>query len=276
MSGKFRAWCFTINNYTDEDKKNVLDLEQLSTYVVCGQEVGERGTPHLQGYVYFRNPRAAGGVSRLIPRAHLSAARGNAQQNRAYCSKDGNLLIEAGTLPMSKEEKGEAERQRWSEARKAAVEGRLEDIDDRIYISHFNNLQRIAAAHLQQPENLERPCGVWYYGPTGTGKSHRAREENPGAYDKMCNKWWDGYQNQEVAIIDDLDVKHSVLVHYLKRWADKYPFLCEYKGGSRVIRPKKIVVTSNYHPTELWQSDSDLQPVLRRFEIVEMNEVYNN
>lgn len=54
---------------------------------------------------------------------------------------------------------------------------------------------------------------------------------------------------------------------HMKQWADHYPFSAESKGASVKIRPKKIVVTSNYHPREIWTGDQDLLPILRRFKL---------
>ena len=80
----------------------------------------------------------------------------------------------------------------------------------------------------------------------------------------MCNKLRDSYVDQEIVLIEDFDKQHFGLVHHMKIWSGRCPFLQEVKGGSVLIRPK-IVVTSNYTPLDIWTDASDLQPILRRF-----------
>jgi hypothetical protein len=109
----------------------------------------------------------------------------------------------------------------------------------------------------------------WYWGPSGGGKSVRARKEFPGFYDKACNKWWDGYDGKAPVIIDDFDRGHAALCHHLKRWGDRYPFTGEVKGGTAYsLRPPTVAVTSNYSPGDIWFDDSDRVPIERRFKIV--------
>lgn len=91
-----RGWCFTINNDTYEDLDLLLDME--FSYLVFGFEKGLKGTPHIQGYVYFENAKTQSAVKLIMPRAHLSGARGNADQNYDYCSKDGDFY-EFGDRP---------------------------------------------------------------------------------------------------------------------------------------------------------------------------------
>lgn len=96
----------------------------------------------------------------------------------------------------------------------------------------------------------------WHVGPPGIGKSRSVSVANPGAYLKSAGtKWWDGYTDQEVVIIEDFDAYNVAMSQNLKIWADRYPFIAEMKNGASYIRPKKIIVTSNYLPTEIWTTD---------------------
>lgn len=93
---KSRGFCFTINNYTDKQIDQLLDMH--ADYIVFGFEVGAKGTPHVQGYVHFATQRYASPVRRLITGAHWEHANGTPEQNAAYCKKDGDWY-EFGELP---------------------------------------------------------------------------------------------------------------------------------------------------------------------------------
>lgn len=63
---------------------------------------------------------------------------------------------------------------------------------------------------------------------------------------------------------------------FLKEWADIYPFNAEFKGGSftKGIRPKVLIVTSNYTPKELFPDPNVHLPIYDRFKMVEMTKRY--
>lgn len=262
-----RNYCFTHNNYSNTDLEDQIECK----YIVYGKEVGDSGTPHLQGFISFKTEKSLKQVIGLLPGSHVEKAIAP-KEAIAYCKKDGDFT-ERGKFSSS-EEKGKGEKRRWKDIREASEQGRLDDIPEDIRFKNLDLIERhrqraLRARTLTDTEEIHE----WYYGDSGTGKSRTAREQNPNAYLKLCNKWWCGYEDEDVVLIEDFDKKHEVLAHHMKIWGDRYPFLAEVKGGSMKIRPKKLIVTSNYHPREIWSDPSDLNPILRRFKLVHFKEL---
>lgn len=88
-------WCFTFNNYNDGDVNDISSkVPNLCKRYIIGKEVGESGTPHLQGYVEFiKKCRPKNLFSEKI---HWEKAKGSALDNANYCSKDGNVILLRG------------------------------------------------------------------------------------------------------------------------------------------------------------------------------------
>ena len=267
MTDRSRNWCFTVNNYNDEDIK--LIAEWNVKYVVYGKEIGVKGTPHLQGFVIMKQQTKLCGMKKLHGTAHWEICMGKWEQNYEYCTKDGDFT-EHGDKPTTKLERGKGEQDRWELSWTAAQEGRIEDIPADIKMRFYRTIKECMRDHMQKPDDADGVTGVWIYGPPGCGKSRSARAKYPGAYLKGQNKWWDGYQDEEFVILDDFDT--GALGHHLKIWADRYSFLAEVKGGTLHIRPKVIVVTSNYHPEHVkFEWDSDMaEAIKRRFKVIKM------
>ncbi len=118
---------------------------------------------------------------------------------------------------------------------------------------------------------------------SGTGVSQvqvnqrKAREDNPDAYLKSQNKWWDGYSDQKVVIWDDLDRGAIGLGHHLKIWTDRYPCSGEIKGGTLKLQHETLIVTSNYNIDELWGDDLEMcKAIKRRFLVTHFTEFPSN
>lgn len=114
----------------------------------------------------------------------------------------------------------------------------------------------------------------WIYGEHGCGKSFKARKENPGFYTKMMNNLWESYAGQDVAILEDMDPFHKSLSYDLKIWGDRYSFRGRVLFGSIVLRPKKIVITSQYHPNEIWNDPETVGAICDRFKVIHLTEKY--
>ncbi|AXH76773.1 MAG: putative viral replication protein [Taphiavirus pestrotis] len=95
-----KRWCFTHNNPT-ADSRLVLTTTLSNDnvlYAILGDEVGEQGTPHCQGFVVFKTNKRFNAVRNLLPGCHLEIARGNNKQASDYCKKEANY-VEFGQLP---------------------------------------------------------------------------------------------------------------------------------------------------------------------------------
>lgn len=266
-SGRSCNWVFTLNNPSAGDLDRLLGVS--TRYCIIGEEVGDvTGTPHLQGYMAFSSLKGLTGVRKLEPRAHWDVAKGDAAANQAYCSK-GGTFHERGEMPMSQLQKGLGEKARWKEVISLSESGDWEQIKEKHPSVYVNSLSKLQLINKKRPRSLETLDGdtnhEWFVGPPGSGKSKTAREENPGAYIKDPSvKWWDGYNGEDVVIIDDFDKYQVKQGGDMKRWMDRYPFQAEFKGGYELIRPKKVIVTSNYTPAEIWDDVQTQLAILRR------------
>ncbi len=281
-----KHWCFTINNPTEDDKVDF--NESTMDYMVVGKEgkpptttttdvVDEVvPTPHLQGYIVFKTRKRRAGVAKILPRAFLVIANGTPEDNLKYCSKEGDFVV-YGAMPLTQAQGASVNMKRnWTEAWDLAVSGKIDEIQKDMAIPYYHSCKRIRQDHPETFEDLPATCGIWFVGPTGCGKSRRARREYPDYYDKPLNKWWDGYRGEPNVIIDDLGPESgekSSIGILLKRWTDHYSFPAEQKGTTIQIRPKQIIVTSQYTIGEVFASKEDpplIEALIRRFDVINM------
>ena len=288
------GWCFTLNNptmeegyvdpvtghaYTDEeiraynwahDPYNWSDVRYASWQL----EEGKDGTPHYQGYAEFESPKRITALKKIDSRAHWERRLGSPTQAIAYTRKEQTRV--AGP---------------WERGTKGPGQGHRSDLDlvaDRVatgtkmreiarehpatYVQWGRGLSNLATV-LAEPYEHDDVRGEWFWGPPGTGKSHTARKDNPDLFLKSQSKWFDGYDGETVILIDDLDkLGGDKLGHYLKIWADRYACTAEIKGAVVNLRHKKIIITSNYSPSELWEGEM-LKAIERRFKITHFNKL---
>lgn len=272
---KHRNFVFTLNNYTDEHVEALKALE--CRYIIFGKEVAPTtGTPHLQGYVAFTNTRHFKSVARLFPWT-VAAAKGSAEENRVYCSKEGCDVYERGDPPISQAAKGQLEIDRHNNAKELAKKGRFDEIPSDLYARFRSAYRHYPTDFIAPVTDLEGPAdlktGLWIYGEPRTGKSSYARAKYPDLYSKAINKWWDRYTDQETVLIDDLDHSHSAfMMHWLKIWCDRYAFNAETKGGTITIRPKLIIITSNETIEEVFRDHREIhvRALKMRFDFLHM------
>ena len=274
-----KNWCGTLNNYGSSDLDRFsTQLGPLCVYYVVGKEFGESGTPHLQFFFSLKTKKRLAALKKIFPTAHLEVKSRNStmQQASDYCKKDGNFF-EVGTLPSNQGDAGlKVIKDNYEETVHFAKTDQVHAINAEHLLKYYPTIKRIRHDYKKMPEDLDwsdgNPPNIWIYGPTGTGKSYRAREIlGEDFYSKIAaNKWWDKYDGEEGVLIEDIDTSHVYMGGYLKIWADKYAFPVEVKCSADLIRPKVIIVTSNYTIEQIFPDVSISQPLRRRFKMIPM------
>ena len=264
-------WCFTLNNYTEDEevrlKSVMLDPKNKATYMVLGKEVGDAGTPHIQGYICFAIRKKFEVVKKLLsPRVHLEPAQGTPQQASDYCKKDG-VFWERGTLPERKKQ-GQGRRNDIHESKAILDEGgTVLDVAERdwtTFLKYRSSLSYYAAERM--PARLGKTQVVVFEGEPGCFKSYSANcfrnsypVVRPGNGQPV---WFDGYQpEQHCAVLFD-EFASWLPYHQLLELCDKYPCRVQVKGGTVQFKAIFAVFTSN-KPAEEWYPGM-LWPALER------------
>lgn len=287
-------YIFTFHDYTPEDEERLALLE--FQYLLYGHEIcPDTKRPHLQGYVQMKKQTYFSTLNDYFEkRCWWYPARGGLESQEIYCKKGGDNIVELGTARST----GKFGQPGGNQPGSSTVAQRMEK-NKRLFEEDLDILHRDGViAHCQvravknarndlyeairrknKPKTIDGPFkNLWFWGPPGCGKSYTARMDYPDAYLKNLNKWWCGYDGHETVLMEDFDRDTDAhLIQKMKQWADRYPFDAEVKGGSTgVIRPQRIVVTSNYHPKEIWgDNEKSLGPILRRFKVVHFDKKFN-
>lgn len=274
-SRRGRLWCFTLNNYSD-DERGLLGLAFGTgeiDYACYQPERGENGTPHLQGFLVSRERVTVARLKLIlhVNRLHLEIMRGTSAEAIAYCEKEesrdrdaGFAFCEFGNRATVPGRSGQGTRSDIDEFSGRVVSGeslaQVAEAMPSTYVLHyrgFESLRRLVVhkPRVVDPDGVLEPSRVfWFWGPTGTGKTRTALRESAGktVFWKMTdNHWFDGYDQQEVMIMDDFRTSWFKF-GFLLRLLDVYPFMVEVKGGSAEFNTNTIYITAPKPPQEMY------------------------
>lgn len=162
MSKPARCWTFTINNYTDEECEFLQDrFQHLCVKLFVSKEVGEEGTPHLQGYFSLRTSKRLAGLKKLLPRAHLEVAKGDWKDNICYVFKVGSeefIRIDHGIQGKRNDISD------WVDtARRSGFKHAMEE-DPQTYVTHHQGLEKLIYKTRKIEDQPEVPAAArqWF------------------------------------------------------------------------------------------------------------------
>lgn len=258
-----RRWCWTLNNYSEEEISHINKTAETCRYLCYGKEISSTGTPHLQGFLITKNSVRLPAVKKILSvRAHIEKARGTSQQAATYCKKEndftefGKLHEESGTLE-------DATELCSSDTNGYELTAQTHPTYFVKYWRGFKELHHLASP-IQQRDHITQLYVI--IGPTGTGKSMRCNEvakELGSVYYKNRGQWWDAYKQEKCVIIDDFYgwIKWDELL----KITDRYPYKVQYKGGSTEFTSHYIFITSNADIPQWYKFQGyDPAPLYRR------------
>ena len=279
---KARHWCITTFETKNFKKWKELDLADLQIrYLVYQLEAANTGRIHVQGYIETYNPVRLTQLKKLLQDngLHAEQRRGNRQQARDYCMKDGSEWfqarypewdshghripgtdhVELGEFHTTQGHRTDLD-QLVDVLNAGATESEVFEACPSQYLKYSTGIRRArlllqASRRNQYIPNLQVHV---LYGDSRAGKT-RAVFDRHGpenvyipTYSESANKFWfDGYDGQKVLLINEFygQARTSIMQQIL----DHYRIQVETKGGSTVSDWDTIYITSNCHPKE-WYS----------------------
>lgn len=255
-----RNWVFTLNNPSEK-----LTLPGFAKYLVYQLE--KVSTLHYQGFIQLNRQQRISYLKKWLPQAHWEPAKGSPEQCKAYCTKQESRLEgpwEFGEI--STQGKRTDLLSVKSMIDSGCTDARIADEYFQVYLRYNTSLSKYRLIK-SKPRDFKSQV-IWLYGPSGVGKTAAAIDiVGPGYYMKSdSSKWWDLFDGNSNVIIDDFEWSDYFTYKQLLRLFDRYPCMVQVKNGYVNFAPRKIIVTSDRHPSDIFSQKFDKQ-LDRRIEI---------
>lgn len=279
MAARVRTWCLTLNNPTEEEEQALLSSLHGPSVVraVVAREVGESGTPHLQGYVQLKSGKTMTAFKRWAgcERYHLEEAIAGLRAWN-YCLKgeqskeewekqheDGpnwgrnlDLLTRVGDAPTADPHDS------WGQALQMLENGQtVLDVLRRFpgFVRNIGALERTAYALDAAEEGAWRDLTVTYLsGPSGCGKTRLVMEKHGYGEVYRVRKGgnpWDGYTGQDVVLFDEF--RNDFRAADMLEWLDGYPVSLPARYTDKAARFTTVYIVSNWHLHEQYRNLQD-------------------
>jgi len=291
MCDRTRCYVWTLNNYT-EDEIALINSGDYS-YLVYGKEVGESGTPHLQGFVRFENDKTMSAIHKLKGWKRTALKKSEKPLSAIdYCKKGTqshteweSMGVRGPTYGMDADVFELGAYHQGSRSDLNAVYDKVKSgtsVDDicwenpDAFMKCHKALERLEDIRLLKTYRTEMTEGIWIYGKTGTGKSDMAFDNFDCSKSYVYpydNGWCDGYRQNEVVIIDEF--RGQITFSEILRFADKHPNL-QLRRRNKPPMPftsKRVIVTSSLPPCMVYcnlSKEDSLEQLYRRYKIFEL------
>lgn len=248
-----KDWCFTINNPSEKTWNKIWAFPYK--YLVFQVEVGENGTPHVQGFVQFEDKLRLTALKKLHKKAHWEKRRGTPDEAANYCKKEDSRIdgpYEDGYMSYEATMK-------LHMVAKAIKENGLDRAIERFpesYLSLARGMESLAKFYAKPRDPNNPPVVTVLYGKSGAGKTRYAMECFPQPY--LLGAAGGASSSDFVGDYRPLEHQTFVLEEFYGDWKfrnllrilDRYPNEVQTKGGYQQFLASHVVITSNVPPDE--------------------------
>lgn len=242
-------WCWTFFTENDPAWRPTFN-DQMKFLIYEMETCPTTGRPHLQGYMRTtRKIRMTGAKALLHPSCHLEMAKGTEQENIDYCSKTGIGLVQEGTPNLMAGIQGA--RTDLKAACTAIEEGattqQIATEFPTLFVRYHQGLEALIRAREKPPISREVSTTV-LWGPTATGKSHRARTSFPDGYVVSPGRDpFGGYTGQKTIIFEEWN-HQDWPIRDMNRYMDKWTSPISSRYYNKTSLWTKVIIISNLPP----------------------------
>jgi hypothetical protein len=260
MSGtKYRNFVFTYFTDNLEWRPRTTDVSYI---IYQFEKCPETGRIHAQGYCELKNQKKLKNLKISIfgdDKAHIEKRNKSQESAINYCKKEDTRFAPGWEFGEPKKQGKRNDLTAYKDICKNLSVPVMDIIDEfpNEFIKYPKSLDRIRFERLKELSKcFRRVKGYILWGEPGTGKTRRVYEKY--GYDAVYKVryrndgtiWWDGYYGQRVILFDDFygQVLHSEMLKLL----DGYPLDLEIKGGHTCAYWKRVFITTNRDPSDLY------------------------
>lgn len=278
---KFVVWTKNESDKIFEQLK-VFNDKYGCTYMHCGLEyTPTTNREHIDGYYEYGTQRKIGTEIKKFEKifgkgfGDLQIAKGSSGENEDYSEKEGNRFEKWGAKSLGQGARNDLIGIKDQIMNGSVTVDELVISDPLIYHQYGRTLHKIEDIALRKKWRTEMTTAIWYYGPTGVGKSHAAFEGyHPDTHYvwKDDRGWQDGYIGQHTVIMNDFrgELNYNALLQMIDQWPW---FVSRRTREPAPFLSRHVIVTSSLSPAQVYNRrdlEDSLYQLVRRIEVINL------